>query len=81
MISEGLRVSIGVTTRLPRVAPDEVLRYKEWEIPIGVSHLVPPPNLSDSRIEISRTIDTCQRNKLLRPDELHHLPYTRSLPS
>jgi cytochrome P450 len=37
VISEGLRISIGVTTRLPRIATDEVLKYKEWVIPFGVS--------------------------------------------
>jgi hypothetical protein len=29
VVSEGLRMSIGVTTRLPRIATDEVLTYKE----------------------------------------------------
>ena len=29
VVSEGLRISIGVTTRLPRIATDEVLTYKE----------------------------------------------------
>ncbi|CZR56606.1 related to cytochrome P450 CYP3/CYP5/CYP6/CYP9 subfamilies [Phialocephala subalpina] len=33
VISEGLRISIGVTTRLPRVATDETLVYKDWSIP------------------------------------------------
>lgn len=36
VVSEGLRMSIGVTTRLPRIATDEVLTYKEWVIPFGV---------------------------------------------
>ncbi len=35
VISEGLRTSYGVTTRLPRVAPSEALRYKNWVIPPG----------------------------------------------
>ncbi|KAJ5628200.1 hypothetical protein N7490_010428 [Penicillium lividum] len=34
-IREGLRLSSVVTTRLPRSAPDEVLRYKQWDIPAG----------------------------------------------
>ncbi|KAF8850501.1 putative cytochrome P450 [Acephala macrosclerotiorum] len=33
VVSEGLRISIGVTTRLPRVATDETLLYQNWTIP------------------------------------------------
>lgn len=32
-------MSIGVTTRLPRVATEETLKYKDWVIPFGVSAL------------------------------------------
>lgn len=32
----------GVTTRLPRVAPNDTLQYKSWEIPPGVSHAASP---------------------------------------
>ena len=41
MINEGLRMSIGLTMRLPRIAPDEDLVYKNWVIPrgVGVFHL------------------------------------------
>jgi cytochrome P450 len=35
VVSEGLRLSYGVTTRLPRVA-HEPLQYKHWTIPAGV---------------------------------------------
>jgi len=28
-------MSIGLTTRLPRIATEEVLKYKEWVIPFG----------------------------------------------
>ncbi|KAL1990476.1 hypothetical protein VTN49DRAFT_6315 [Thermomyces lanuginosus] len=35
VINEGLRLSYGVTTRLPRVAPTEALVYKDWVIPPG----------------------------------------------
>ncbi|KAJ5755047.1 hypothetical protein N7533_004590 [Penicillium manginii] len=31
----GIRLASVVTTRLPRSAPDEILRYKEWDIPAG----------------------------------------------
>lgn len=37
VISEGLRLSFGVTTRLQRVNPDEVMEFKEYDIPPGVS--------------------------------------------
>jgi len=36
VIAEGLRLAFGITTRLPRIATGEVLRYKDWEIPFGV---------------------------------------------
>lgn len=35
VIAEALRLSHGVTTRLPRIATEETLRYKDWEIPFG----------------------------------------------
>ncbi|GIC87843.1 cytochrome P450 [Aspergillus udagawae] len=34
-IKEGLRLSSIVTTRLPRIAPDEDLQYQHWQIPSG----------------------------------------------
>jgi hypothetical protein len=37
VIAEALRLSLGVTTRLPRVATEEILRYEGWEIPLRVS--------------------------------------------
>ncbi|PYI02485.1 cytochrome P450 [Aspergillus sclerotiicarbonarius CBS 121057] len=35
VINEGLRLSIGLTIRLPRIAPDEDLVYDDWVIPRG----------------------------------------------
>ncbi|TVY65505.1 Cytochrome P450 monooxygenase sdnE [Lachnellula suecica] len=35
VIAEALRLSLGVTTRLPRVPTEEILTYKEWQIPFG----------------------------------------------
>jgi cytochrome P450 len=35
VISEGFRVSYGVTSRLPRVSPDSALVFNGWEIPPG----------------------------------------------
>ncbi|TVY82412.1 Cyrochrome P450 monooxygenase [Lachnellula suecica] len=37
VIKEGLRLSYGTSSRLPRRAPDSVLRYKDWVIPAGTS--------------------------------------------
>lgn len=36
VINEGIRLMYGVTTRLPRVAPNEALKYNDWVIPPGV---------------------------------------------
>ncbi|KAE8135233.1 cytochrome P450 [Aspergillus pseudotamarii] len=35
VIKEGLRVSAVVTSRLPRIAPDEMLKFRAWTIPPG----------------------------------------------
>lgn len=37
VIQEVHRIGAVITTRLIRIAPNESLRYKEWEIPAGVS--------------------------------------------
>lgn len=37
VISEGLRLSFGVSTHLQRVCPDQEIRYEDWIIPAGVS--------------------------------------------
>jgi cytochrome P450 len=36
VINEGLRISSPVTTRLPRIAPNEEMAFKKWRIPAGV---------------------------------------------
>ncbi|RFU29652.1 hypothetical protein B7463_g6694, partial [Scytalidium lignicola] len=43
VIKEGLRLSYGATSRLPRVAPDTPLAYEDWVIPPGtpVSMMIP----------------------------------------
>jgi cytochrome P450 len=45
VVQEGLRLSYGVSHRLPRIAPDETLNFvdgeKTWAIPPGVSNLNP----------------------------------------
>lgn len=35
VISEGLRLSYGVVSRLARIAPDRVIEYGKWKIPPG----------------------------------------------
>ncbi len=37
VVKEGLRLSYGVTTRLPRVSHSEI-RYKDYVIPAGVCY-------------------------------------------
>jgi cytochrome P450 len=37
VIKEGLRLAYGPSVRLPRRAPDETLRYKDWVIPAGTA--------------------------------------------
>lgn len=40
VVIEAHRVSAVITTRLIRIAPNETLRYKDWEIPAGVSPML-----------------------------------------
>lgn len=47
-VHEGLRLSYGVTARQIRVAPDEVLNYKDWIIPAGTP-------ISQSIVDINHT--------------------------
>ena len=35
IIMEGLRLSYGAATRLPRIAPDRVIEFGDWKIPPG----------------------------------------------
>ncbi|KAJ5822443.1 hypothetical protein N7447_004783 [Penicillium robsamsonii] len=37
MITEGVRLSHVVSSRMPRYAPEEELKYKDWTIPAGTS--------------------------------------------
>ena len=37
LIKEGLRLSYGVASRIPRIAPDRTLTYGDWEIPPGTA--------------------------------------------
>lgn len=47
VVSEGLRLSFGVSTHLQRVSPDEILMYSDWSIPAGVSLSSPSFNSPD----------------------------------
>jgi hypothetical protein len=40
-------MSYGITTRLPRVSNTEMMRYKEWDIPMGVSAVLIHRNIFD----------------------------------
>ena len=40
VVSEGLRLSFGVTTHLQRVSPDLPMVFKDWTIPAGVNPLL-----------------------------------------
>ena len=37
LIKEGLRLSYGVASRIPRIAPDRTLTYGDWKIPPGTA--------------------------------------------
>ena len=37
LIKEGLRLSYGVASRIPRIAPDRILTYGKWKIPPGTA--------------------------------------------
>lgn len=47
VINEGLRLSHGASSRMPRIATEENLQYKQWIIPAGVSNcrLFPCPEM------------------------------------
>jgi len=34
-VREGIRLSSGVSVRLPRISPEKPMKYKDWVIPIG----------------------------------------------
>lgn len=54
VIKEGLRLAYGVTSRIPRVAPDTALQFQEWTI---------PPNTP-----VSMTIPLTHHNETIFPD-------------
>ncbi|KAK2879935.1 hypothetical protein FQN49_000747 [Arthroderma sp. PD_2] len=60
VIKEGLRISALVTSRLPRIAPDEVLEYNGWKIPPGTP--------------VSMSIYLMLRDKTVFPEPLNFHP-------
>ncbi|TGO37583.1 hypothetical protein BHYA_0093g00080 [Botrytis hyacinthi] len=61
VINEGLRLSYGISTRLPRISPYEVMMYKDWEIPAGTP--------------VSMTSVHMHQNPDIFPDPLTFNPY------
>ncbi|KAF5879051.1 putative cytochrome p450 protein [Botrytis fragariae] len=59
--NEGLRLSYGISTRLPRISPYEVMMYKDWEIPAGTP--------------VSMTSVHMHQNPDIFPDPLTFNPY------
>lgn len=69
VISEGLRLSYGVTTHLQRVSPDQVMKFQDWDIPPGVSlpiHL--DVNLTSSQTPVGMTSVLIHLNPTIFPD-------------
>ena len=72
VILEGLRLGYGVSTRLPRIAPDRVIKYKEWEIPpgtpVGMTSVLMHQNESvfpePARFNPDRWIEVKERQRL-----------------
>ncbi|TGO51020.1 hypothetical protein BOTNAR_0371g00060 [Botryotinia narcissicola] len=59
--NEGLRLSYGISTRLPRISPYEVMMNKDWEIPAGTP--------------VSMTSVHMHQNPDIFPDPLTFNPY------
>ena len=72
IILEGLRLGYGVSTRLPRIAPDRVIKYKDWEIPpgtpVGMTSVLIHQNESvfpePARFNPDRWVDLKERQRL-----------------
>ena len=59
-VKEAIRMSYGVTARLPRISPDKVIKYKDWEIPAGTP--------------VSMTIVDVHNDEDVYPDSQKFLP-------
>ncbi|OGE52283.1 hypothetical protein PENARI_c010G05427 [Penicillium arizonense] len=73
VIKEGLRISAVVTTRLPRIAPEETLHYKEWSLLPGTAvsmsnHFI----LRDNGI-FPRPMEFLPERWMTSPNEVHLL--------
>lgn len=61
MVKESLRITALVTSRMPLEAPDEVLKYGEWEIPAKV--ISPRTGKGSCRLDTADTyVDTRQHD-------------------
>lgn len=49
-------LSYGISTRMPRISPDQQLKFKDWIIPCGVRHSVGKRVLGDN-FELSLVAD------------------------
>lgn len=77
VIQEGLRISAIVTTRLPRIAPDEVLKYGKHEIPTNVSfriHRVFQHNNSSFQTPVSMTSHFIHLDPTVWPEPMKFIP-------
>lgn len=93
VIEEGLRVSLPVLSRSPRVFQDHAVQYKEWVIPPGVSLIVsqiqlfrillsslsPYTKRLKFHLPTHTPIDTNFTIRILCPHVAHNLPRTRNL--
>jgi cytochrome P450 len=71
-VKEGLRISAVVTTRLPRIAPDEALIYGRWRIPAGVRSL--PFTARTLLIVTTQTPVSMSTHFILRDEEIFPNP-------
>lgn len=71
MVYEALRLSYGLTMRLPRVSPDEPVRYKDYLIPAKVCPYHPMIAYSEILSEqtpMSSSSYLIHRNETIFPD-------------
>ncbi|PGH15364.1 hypothetical protein AJ80_05548 [Polytolypa hystricis UAMH7299] len=82
VVMESMRITALVTGRLARIAPDEVLRYQEWEIPPGTpvsmdhhfAHLDPTIFPAPKKFDPERWHTAAENGK---PLDRYFLPFGR----
>lgn len=65
VITEGIRLSHVVSSRMPRYAPDEQIKYGEWVIPAGVSQCTKCCNITSPQLTDNET-------PIMQSHYLHH---------